>query len=562
MSEPRRRARRRRLGAVAVAAVLAAAMSACANVGLQPAPPAPAGYIRELVLPSENGNAVQDLVNFNPYGLSPTTSQWLYEPLMLRDQYTCAFVPWLATGYRFVSSTELVITIRQGVKWTDGTAFSAKDVAFTFNAAKQYPGMDRAGLWTGTYGSTATSVTAVGDTVVIRTKGSAAAKIEDLLQLTRILPEHVYSKVGDITKYIDEKPVSTGPFVVQAYNGRRLELARNPGYWQASKVKVNRLALEGSYDTNSAALKLRTGALDLYQGDIPNPVASVRRAGVTDFQYAPAGTTVLAPNNQKAPLNDVKLREAMAYAIDKEAVSRNASFGVMKPASQTMLKLPVQQDALPAEYRKSGGYVPYSPKKAEQLLDAAGYRKGADGFRTTPQGKPISLVFSVQAGFIDYLAMSDVVTRDLNAVGIRTKQVVTDPGAVDSVRKTGDFDLAIDYVGGTCSRAKDLGGHIQSANIPQAKDAAVNLNTERFSDRSVDALVSKYLATTDAKQSQQYLSQVIDVYTKRFPVIALQYAPQRIIYNTQIATGWPTNAADSYPADQLLYVLVHLRAKG
>ncbi len=550
----------RRIAGVTVAAGLALTMTACANVGRVPAPPAPPGMIRELVLPAENGNAVQNLVDYNPYSLSPLTAQWIYEPLIIRNEFTCATVPWLATGYHYTSPTRLVIDIRQGVKWSDGQPFSAQDVAFTLNAAKKYPGMDRAGLWTDAFGAKAKSVAAVGNTVVIDFAGSAAAKLDDLLTLMRILPEHIYGKVGDVTKYIDTKPVGTGPFIVKAYNGRRLTLVKNPDYWQADTIKVAQISQEGAYDANSAALKLRTGALDLYQGDIPNPVASVRREGVTDFSYSPAGTTVLAPNDQKFPTNDVAFREAMAYAIDKTQVSRNATFGVMKVGSQTMLKLPVQQNALPAKYA-NGGYIPYDPKKAAALLDAAGYKKGADGFRTGPSGQAIDLVFTVQAGFIDYLAMADVITRDLNAVGIRTKEIVTDPGAVDTNRKTGSFNLAIDYVGGTCARAKDLGGHIQSSNIPKAKDAAVNLNTERYSSPATDAVVAKYEAATNPAQQQQLLDQVIDVYMTQFPVIALQYAPQRLIYNTTVATGWPTSAND-YPTDQLLYVMTKLRAKG
>ena len=550
----------RRIGAVVTSVAVVAALSACANVGRVPAPPAPPGYIRELVLPAENGNAVQDLVNYNPYSLSPLTSQWLYEPLMLQNQYTCAFVPWLVTGYRFTTADTLVMTVRQGVKWSDGQPFTAQDVAFTLNAAKKYPGMDRSGLWTGAYGSTATAVTASGDTVTITSKGSLAAKLTDLMQTTRVLPQHVYGKVGDITKYIDKKPVGTGPFLVKSYNGRRLTLVRNPGYWQADTIKVQQISQEGSYDTNSAALKLRSGALDLYTGDIPNPVASVRRTGVTDFDYSPAGTTVLAPNDAKAPTSDARFREALAYAIDKERVSRNATFGVMKQGSQTMLKLPLQADALPAADRTTKGYIPYDPKKAERLLTTAGYKKGADGFFTEPDGRPISLVFTVQAGFIDYLAMADVITRQLNAIGVRTKEIVTDPGAVDSDRKTGSFDLALDYVGGTCARAKDLGGHLATENIPKAKDAAVNLNTERFSDKATDAVVDQYLGTTDPKLQQQYLDKIIGVYTTQFPVIALQYAPQRLIYNTQVASGWPS-ASDAYPTDQLLLVMTHLRPK-
>ena len=69
---------------------------------------------------------------------------------------------------------------------------------------------------------------------------------------------------------------STGPFKVGSYNGRRLELVRRPDYWQADKIKVEKLVLEGNYDANQAALKLRSGELDFYSGELPEPGEDVR----------------------------------------------------------------------------------------------------------------------------------------------------------------------------------------------------------------------------------------------------------------------------------------------
>ena len=92
------------------------------------------------MLPAENGNAVQDLVNYNPYSLSPLTSQWLYEPLMLQNQYTCAFVPWLVTKYAFPSADTLVLTVRQGVRWSDGQAFTAPGRGVHAERGEEVPG--------------------------------------------------------------------------------------------------------------------------------------------------------------------------------------------------------------------------------------------------------------------------------------------------------------------------------------------------------------------------------------------------------------------------------------
>lgn len=553
----RTRAPRRPAGALAGALALVLLAAGCADVGRTPAPEAPPGTIRELVLPAESDGAVQGIENYNPYAVSPLTRTWLYEPLMLRDAYTCEYVPWLVTGFDVPDPTTLVMHVRDGVRWSDGTPMTADDVVFTMEAAKTYPGIDKGGLWSPTFGGVPTSITAQGSDVVVTFDAPFATKLQDVLTTTLLLPRHRYGSVGDITQYVDTDPVGTGPFVVGAYNGRRLTLVKNPDYWQADAIKVQQLSLEGQYDPNSAALKLRSGALDVYQGDIPNPVRSVRDAGTTDFDYSPAGTTVLAPNTERGPLGDAAFRKAMALAIDKDAVARKSTFGVMAAASQTMLKLPVQADQLPPQY-SDGGYIPHDPAAAEAALDAAGYRKGTDGFRTTPDGQRISLAFTVQAGYIDYLAMAQQITADLRRVGLDVKQVVTDPAATDAAKKTGDFDLVLDYVGGGCTRAKELGSRLDSAQVPSADDPVLLLNTERFSDPAVDQLVDQYAAASTPAEQAEGLSKITDVYVQQVPLIALTYAPQRLIWSKDAASGWPSDS-NRYPTDSLLRLMTELR---
>ena len=141
----------------------------------------------------------------------------------------------------------------------------------------------------------------------------------------------------------------------------------------------------------------------------------------------------------------------------------------MKPASQTMLKLPVQAADLPAKYADTQGYIPYDPAKATQLLDAAGYKMGADGQRTRQDGKPLDLVFSLQAGYIDYIALADTVTRNWRALGIDIKMVTTDPDAVTAQKKAGDFDVVLEYVGGGCTRSREWGTRLNSSQINPEK---------------------------------------------------------------------------------------------
>ena len=289
------------------------------------------------------------------------TKTWIYEPLMILNSFDCAMRPWLATTYEWTSSTQLVFTIRSGVKWSDGKDFTPADVVWNLNSWKKYPGPTRPGCGATPSAARPPACAPRVIAVIIDFDAPAPNKLEQLVARP-MMPEHLWGKVGDITKYIDKKPVGTGPYVVGAYNGRRLELDRNKGYWQADTVKVERLTLEGQYeDPNAAALKLRNGDLDVFTGDIPNPERSVKRNPNTDFYYAPAGTTVVTPNLDRKPFDDVKFREALAYGIDKEQATLKATYGVMKPASQTMLKLPVQAGDLPGEVPGYRGLHPVRP---------------------------------------------------------------------------------------------------------------------------------------------------------------------------------------------------------
>ncbi|WP_442278473.1 ABC transporter substrate-binding protein [Terrabacter sp. 2YAF2] len=518
------------------------------------------GMIDQLTFPSEADAAVGGLVNYNPNSPKPLTGTWLYEPLIVRNNLTCEETPWLATKSTWEGGTKLTLDIRQGVKWSDGQAFTAKDVAFTFNLMKQYPAFDKAGVWTDSFGAPAKSVTAVGDQVVFEFTGNAAAKYDGIIG-TKMLPEHVYSKVGDPTKFVDKTPVSTGPFKVASYNGRQLVLERRPDYWQADKVKVKKIVLEGQYDAAQAALKLRSGQLDAYWGEIPNPKKTFVDADPKNnhFYYAPNGMTVLTGNDEKPPFNDVKFREAISYAMNKQDMSVKATYGVMKPASQTGLKLPSMASLLPANYGGEDTVMPFDLGKANSLLDAAGYKKGADGKRTMPDGSPLAVNFSVQAGFIDYQAIADVVVKGLNDAGVTAKVTASAPDSVDGQKKSGDFQLMLEYLHGGCELSKNIGAKLSSTQIPTKTD--IFPNVERFKDPAVDAAVAKLASDTDKESQKADLAPLVETMMTKYPVTALLYAPARIIYRSDKAVGWPSEQ-DPYanPQDDKLLVLTHLTA--
>jgi peptide/nickel transport system substrate-binding protein len=550
--------KRTRIAASAATVAALLATSACANIGLTPPPPAEEGMIAELRMPSEAAGSVQGLLNYNWLSPNATVQTWLFEPLMIRDRFSCEAIPWLATSYEWTSPDRMVLELREGVEWSDGEAFDAEDVVYTFNVGKEFPAADRAGFWGEFFGAPAESVTALDShTVEMQFAGAAVPKTDAILSTMKILPEHIYAEQGDPTLYVDEEGVGTGPFTPSSYNGRRLVLDRNENYWNADEIKIQRLSLEGQYDANSGALKLRGGALDLYRGDIPNPNRSVVAADPEHgkFFYPPDATTVLAINNERPVLNDPKFREAFAYSLDRKALTERASFGIMEPASQTMLLMPYQEADIPEKWRGKDS-IPYDPDKANELLDAAGYEKNADGWRVDEEGKPLSFIFSVQAGWMDIIAMADVVVRNAKDVGVQVRMVTTDPNAVDGMQRSGEFDMVVDFVGGGCQRARDLGARLQTSQI--SHDEELLLNRARYSNPEVDELVAEWTNETDEAKAKEMEEQIIDVFMTEFPYIALQYAPNRLIYRTENAVGWPSEE-NPYPVDQLIRVAPELR---
>ena len=518
------------------------------------------GMIPELIFPSDVDAAAAGLENYNPNAAKPTTATFLFETLMIQNGLTCEVTPWLATKFEWEGATKLTFDIRDGVKWSDGQPFTAADAAFTFNLGKQYPAIDKGGIWNDTFGAKAKSVTAKGNQVVFEFTGNAAPKFQGILT-TKILAEHIYSKVGDPTKYVDKDPVGTGPFTVGSYNGRRLELVRRDDYWQADKIKIQKLVLEGTYDAPSAALKLGAGELDAYFGEIPNPEKSfvAKDPNLNHYYYAPNGITVLSPNDTVAPFDDPKFREGISYAMDKDSMSLKATYNIMKPASQSGLKLPLMTKMLPPEYPEASTMLPFDVAKANQLLDAAGYPKGADGFRTNKDGSPLAINFDVQAGFIDYQAMADVVVQGLKAAGLNAKATQSAPDSVDQKKKSGDFQMLFEYLHGGCDFARGLGSKLTSLQIPTKTEILPNV--ERFKDAATDKTVADLGGTTDPAKQKEYVGQLVNTMMTQFPVTSLIYAPARIIYRTDHAVGWPSEQDPyAHPTDDRLIILTHLHA--
>ncbi len=175
--------------------------------------------------------------------------------------------PWLANSYAWSDDNKVVtFTLRPGVKWTDGTPFTAADVAFTFNMLKKYPALDLNTVW-----AVLSSVTTDGDDKVVFTfKTAAVPYFYYIADQVGIVAEHVWSKAKDPTTYQDANPIGTGPFTIARCTPQDVSYARNPNYWQPGLPKIAKMEYP-AFTTNPPANEiLSTGEAQWGGQFIPN----------------------------------------------------------------------------------------------------------------------------------------------------------------------------------------------------------------------------------------------------------------------------------------------------
>jgi len=493
------------------------------------------------------GGGSNPQVNYNPFSPNVLIGSYIYEPLLMLNTYSCEYNPWLATEYKWVDPQNLQFTIREGVKWSDGQAFTPDDVVFTLNMLKEHAALDTRGLW-----QALDSVTADGNNVLFKFKEPAASLFERAAgQL--IVPKHIWEKEADPVTFVNPEPVATGPFLPESFNQRQLVLKRNPNYWQADKVKVNQLVFSKAEGGNQVEnLKLAQGEYDMNAMFVPNiEQAYVARDPEHNHYWFPAGGAIgLGMNLKKAPFNDVEFRRAMAYAIDRNEIINKAQFGYVKQASQTGLILPNQKDWMPAGIENDGMF-PFDQAKATQILEAAGYKKGSDGKFLNKDGQPMEFTFLVQSGWTDWIQASQVIQANLNALGLKINVQTPTPETVESQRAAGEYDMLFIVHGGACSMYDNYYYHLDSTSPPAS-------NYIFHSNPDVDANIAKLRSTVDVAEQKKIVGELAKYSYEQFPTVPLWYGANWFQYSTRKAVGWPS-AEDPYakPGDALL-IITHL----
>jgi peptide/nickel transport system substrate-binding protein len=484
--------------------------------------------------------------NFNPFAANPLvpTLFGVYEPLMINNSAKGEIVPWLADKYAWSTDNKsLTFTLHDGVKWSDGQPFTSSDVAYTFNLIKNTGGLNGPGTTAmrgaGAYVDSISTPDA--KTVVFNFKQVFIPGFYDLITQD-IVPEHIWKDVQDPVKFTNDNPVGTGPFTqIVNFQAQTFEIDKNPNYWQAGKPAFKGIRCPAMANNDQVNLQLASGALDWAQGGFPNIEQNYVAKNPNNYGYwfQPNGGVVsLALNTTKKPFDDVNVRKAISMAINRTQITTVAVYNYVKPADVTGIAEGYPQLKV-SDPTKLGNWTNFDANKANQMLDAAGLKKGADGIRTLPDGTKMQYQITVANGFAIFVAAANIIVQNLKAVGITATLQQTDvAGWIDREQK-GSFDMIMIATAGNTfySNYRQM---MSKATTAPIGEAAVGGNYGRYVSAKGDQLLDQFAQTAEPGKQKDLAQQIQQVFADEAPLVPLYPNPLWYEYNSTRFTGWPS----------------------
>jgi peptide/nickel transport system substrate-binding protein len=549
----------RSIGVVAIAAAAGLVAAAC---GGSSSPSSNSSSSKVLTISNESG--AEWTCGFNPFNSSVSWEIFgpVYEPLVfvdsLENQKT---TPWLATKWTWSDGNKVItFTIRNGVKFTNGSTLTAADVAGTFNLLKKFPALDVNAVWT-----VLKSVVQQGNNVVFTFKTAAVPYFYYIADQVPIVPISIWSKLKNPVTFNDPSPVATGPYTTSC-TPEQITFHANPHYWQPGLPKIKTVDYPAFTSNDPANTELATGQAQWGGQYIPS-INSFYKSKSPDNHYwfPPVANVSLFINLKNPLLSNVAVREAMAYAIDRSKVSTIGESGYEPASNQTGIVTPTYSTWEDTSEAAAFGNYAYNPAKAESILTKAGFKKNSSGIFVSPSGKPLSFSVVNNGGFSDWVAAMQVIISDMKAVGIQLTPLNLSGTDFDTRVQDGDFDLAYDSESGGPSPYYEMRQWLYSGNTAAIGKPA-STNYERYSNPATDNLFDEYAVTTSTTMQHSIIDQLQEIMLKDVPVIPVTEEVDWYQYSTANFTGWetPSNAYAQpapYNNPDFEVTLLHLRPK-
>lgn len=519
----------RPLRAAAVVAVLAGSMSAPALA--QPVQ----GGTASLLLSTEPPTLVTIAhVHSSALAVSAKVTEGL-----LKYDFDLNPQPQLASSWTISpDGKQYTFALRQGVKWHDGRDFTSADVAYSIELLKTVHPRGR-----GTFASVDRVETPDAHTVVLHLSQPAPYLIKALAAAeSPIVPRHLYEGTDALASPNGNAPIGTGPFRFKEWvRGSHIVFERNPEYWDQPKPYLDRLIVRVIPDASARAIAFETGDVDLGFRTPVAPTDLERLKGVKHLQFSTDGAsysynvTKLEFNLENTYFSHPKVRQAVAHAINREVIKN-----VVYSGYASITYSPIAPGLV--AFSDQTPVYPFDTKKADQLLDEAGYPRAAGGVR-----------FSVP---LDYnpnetnRRTAEYLRAALARVGIdATVRAQDTPAYVKRIYTAHDFAFTVGSTSNLFDPTVGVQRHYWSKNI---RPGVPYSNGTYYRSKVVDDLLERASVEPDATARAALFKQFQQEVARDVPDISLvspsyvTVSNARIHDHTLTADGLEGNLAEAY----------------
>lgn len=443
-------------------------------------------------------------------------------------------VPDLATSYEW-SDDNMTLTfhLREGVKWHDGEPLTSKDVKWTYDTiiAEKWSKSD-------TFANVDT-IEAPDDTTVVFNMKTPDVGIVPLLSwyATFILPEHIWNDPAypDYTKNpAMQNPIGSGPFKFESYkNGQQVVLTKNEDFFGGAPA-IDKLIFSIVPDQNTAFEAFKNGEID-YMSSIPtaNQHDFDNDPDYEVFSFLSINRTYLTFNIAKEPFDNPLLRQAVAYAIDRQAIYDRFANGV-GGLPETYVS-PLFTDFVDENYKIPDRDI----AKAQELMEQAGLKKDANGYYMT-----VTLDSFDSGNFKD---VASVVQSSLKEAGIKVELNVMEYAAWgDKVKQNRDFNMTMlaGYQG------PDISGIYGRVGI----NGSVNFTG--YANEELEAALVKGATNSDPTIRKEAYSTVQRIMGEDMPIVLLLDNGQVIPVKKKFS-GTPYQVPDKAATSEFTYVTIN-----
>lgn len=440
-----------------------------------------------------------DPQNFDP--IIPTDNMSIWTMLLFYDQVLrvapdgVSIEPGLAETWE-ASSDGLTYTFKlRNATFHDGTAVTAADCKYCLDRVVQ----DAKSQWAWIFTQVAGYEVTDDKTLVGTLKGPWAPYLSDLcLYSASIFPKAAHE--ANAETFFDN-PIGSGPFKwVSWERGVAVKLAKNSNYWTSGQPYLDDLTFKVLTDANQRMLQFQSGELDIAT-DAPfsqldalrsNPNVVLVTDAVARFDY-------IAINNQRFP--DVKARQAMNYAIDKEAIIKNVLFGAGEPANTMLPKMLYWAPDV-------AGY-PYDLAKAKALIAQSAMKDGFKGQVVVSSGDPVGQ------------QVCQLVVDNLKEIGGQVELMQVEPGSFTEQIRALNYDFSISYY------TTDIIDPDELVSFGMLSNGGTQAVWTGYKNDQVDTLGVDAAKETDPAKRKQMYAQLQELVTADAPVLFLYYPTGR-----------------------------------